>query len=349
MGCLGEASAPAAAPPIEEAPKDEVPTAADCEEAPTAASATAPPAAPASLAEQPPDVLWLLGGWLFDALTPGPLLVLSSTSKAVRQALESVLAELREERLALRSILARGDKTFDEMAAFSGAVIRWGSRRLSDGDCRLMGRWLFGRGAMAQLRELHLRFNQIGDAGLAALAQALGGLPRLETLSLNNNRVGDAGLAALARACAHDGALRSLEALFLNENQIGDAGLAAFAAGARGGGLARLTLLLLDANAFGAAGVRALAAAGAHGALPKLTTLYLSGNAIGEPGTQSLAAALAGGALPELQRLCLDQLDRGLLAACAARGVAPVRLHHAFRPSQGRILVADGPMQANAT
>ena len=47
MGCLGEASAPAAAPPIEEAPKDEVPTAADCEEAPTAASATAPPAPPA--------------------------------------------------------------------------------------------------------------------------------------------------------------------------------------------------------------------------------------------------------------------------------------------------------------
>ena len=47
---------------------------------------------------------------------------------------------------------------------------------------------------------LELGNNQIGDAGLAALAKAVesGALPQLEKLWLGGNSIGDVGLSALA-------------------------------------------------------------------------------------------------------------------------------------------------------
>ena len=54
---------------------------------------------------------------------------------------------------------------------------------------------------MAQLTELSLQGNKIGDAGVTALAGACasGALAKLTTLGLNGNKIGDPGCTALAR------------------------------------------------------------------------------------------------------------------------------------------------------
>ena len=66
---------------------------------------------------------------------------------------------------------------------------------------------------MANLTYLDLDTNNIGDPGLASLADACarGLLPKLEILNLDRNQIGDAGLSALALACAsgNSGALAS--------------------------------------------------------------------------------------------------------------------------------------------
>lgn len=54
----------------------------------------------------------------------------------------------------------------------------------------------------AALTELSLGFNQIGDAGIAAIlgSAAHGGLQKLERLYLVGNRIGEAGVDLLAEA-----------------------------------------------------------------------------------------------------------------------------------------------------
>ena len=64
---------------------------------------------------------------------------------------------------------------------------------------------------MCHTQELRLNNNNIGDAGLTALAKAVesGALPRLKKLRMDYNSIGDAGMSALANACA-SGALDHL-------------------------------------------------------------------------------------------------------------------------------------------
>ena len=91
-------------------------------------------------------------------------------------------------------------------------------------------------GALDTLLTLRLSWNEIGDAGLSALACALrptadcpaGALPRLRELSLNHNHIGEAGVAAFARACKGGAALAQLSELHLFNNALGSAGLAAW-------------------------------------------------------------------------------------------------------------------------
>ena len=92
-------------------------------------------------------------------------------------------------------------------------------------------------GALDTLLTLRLSWNDIGDAGLSALARALqptancpaGALPRLRELSLDHNQIGEAGVAAFARACEGGAApLAQLSELHLFNNALGSAGLAAW-------------------------------------------------------------------------------------------------------------------------
>ena len=60
-----------------------------------------------SLAEQPTDVLALVGAELSDALTPGHLTALASTCGALQLALRAALVELKETRRAVSALLRK--------------------------------------------------------------------------------------------------------------------------------------------------------------------------------------------------------------------------------------------------
>ena len=106
----------------------------------------------------------------------------------------------------------------DEMAVAMGLYyvgLGWGNEEMDTLSIALT--FAHDKGAMANLKDLWLGGNQIGDAGVTALAQscARGALPQLEKLFLNNNQIGDAGVDALAKACA-GGALASLDVLWVD-------------------------------------------------------------------------------------------------------------------------------------
>ena len=65
---------------------------------------------------------------------------------------------------------------------------------------------------------LDRRLEAPNDAGAAALAKACRQLPKLKELSLYHNQIGDAGMAALAEAIAKEGAFPSLTKLALPRN-----------------------------------------------------------------------------------------------------------------------------------
>lgn len=183
---------------------------------------------------------------------------------------------------------------------------------------------------------LDLHANQIGDAGVIALAETCANckkLPKLKELDLSDNEVGDAACASLASALSK-GALPSVHKLSLGCNEIGDAGLASLAAAAAGGAIAlagRLELGL-DDNNIGDDGMRALASAVAAGAFANMAKLSLDDNDITSEGLRALAEAAVplapaeggGDASPRLSGLeYLDVdgnhgLDEGAYAAIGA-------------------------------
>ena len=97
------------------------------------------------------------------------------------------------------------------------------------------------------LELLHLDGNQLGDAGVAALAESLRTLPGLKTLSLQRNEMTDEGVAALL-AEPMEGMWQSLERLQLSENQITDLGCTMLVCTLRGGALRALKAVALDGN-----------------------------------------------------------------------------------------------------
>jgi Ran GTPase-activating protein (RanGAP) involved in mRNA processing and transport len=115
-----------------------------------------------------------------------------------------------------------------------------------------------------------------GDAGLAALAPGVAKSTSLRSLDLENKGIGDAGAAALgdALATARSGGHPSLRAINLSRNAaLGPEGLAAVCAGAKT--LANLQKLILrDLNA---SGVAADAVAELVASAPRLAVLDLSG------------------------------------------------------------------------
>ena len=105
---------------------------------------------------------------------------------------------------------------------------------------------------------------------------------------LSGNNIGDAGAAAIANAIAVNASLKSLE---LFGNQIGDAGAAAIANAIAVN--ASLKILALEGNKIGDAGAAAIANAIAVNASLKLETFYVDDAILGNP--QLVAACLAKG------------------------------------------------------
>jgi len=147
-----------------------------------------------------------------------------------------------------------------------------------------------------------------------------GALPRLRELSLHHNQIGEAGVAALARACEGGAApLAQLSELHLFNNALGSAGLEALARACRGGAWPQLSHLDLREIDAGDGGLVALAAAGARGALAQLKHLDLRHNPIGNPGTGALADALSSHLAPVVAFASLARLHLQLPWHCRDR------------------------------
>lgn len=146
---------------------------------------------------------------------------------------------------------------------------------------------------LERMDTLHLADNQIGDAGVAALADACKCLG-LTTIVLTRNSFGNEGAKALASALAHPEHFERLEWLFLNESKIADDGAAALGKALLTGGK-ELNRLALHDNQIGDTGAAALAEAINHGAgAQTLEFLYLQGNPFSDEGKQNIFNACRG-------------------------------------------------------
>ena len=95
------------------------------------------------------------------------------------------------------------EKEFDEKLG-EATELRYERLQWTDADVvKLCG--AIATGKLVKLEWLYLNGNQIGDAGVAALAEVAGKLPRLKTLNLNGNpnisRQAKAALKAAAPNC----------------------------------------------------------------------------------------------------------------------------------------------------
>ena len=100
------------------------------------------------------------------------------------------------------------EKEFDEKLG-EATDLNYRGLQWTDADVvKLCG--AIATGKLVKLELLALSFNQIGDAGVAALAEVAGKLPQLEYLHLEGNQVGDAGAAALAEVAGNLPQLKQL-------------------------------------------------------------------------------------------------------------------------------------------
>ena len=157
-----------------------------------------------------------------------------------------------------------------------------GVARLADG---------LRRGSLPSLRDLNL-YPLIGPQGATALAPALTkrAVPSLKNLHLVGNQMGGAGLTALAPALRQ---LLSLQNLYLSNNQITDQGLASLLAPPTAGVLPSLEILSLHGNQITDEGCAALASALRGGALPAVLDVRLSGNPASNQAQASVRAAFS--------------------------------------------------------
>lgn len=183
-------------------------------------------------------------------------------------------------------------------------------------------------GRLRGVAELQLGSNQLGDEGAGHFAAALAGMPALATLNLSHCHIGDAGLCALAAALGR-GACPRLALLTMPENGgVGDEGASALAGSL--GALAALVELRLTKARLGDAAAAAIAAAIARGHCGAMRKLWLYDNRIGDAGAASLAAAVRGGGVPHLMlHLANNQIgDAGAEAFAAACSAANAPILH---------------------
>ena len=165
-----------------------------------------------SLAEQPADVLALVGAELSDALTPGHLTALASTCGTLALALRAAVAELKETRRAVSALLRKcsnprkTEYTLEQAASGGVDVIFGGSKGLDAADGQLMARWLLANPHPHPHPHPNRHPNHHPNRHPRPnpnQARWLFGNASFSVHNLwayDNPRLGDAGVAALARA-----------------------------------------------------------------------------------------------------------------------------------------------------
>jgi Ran GTPase-activating protein (RanGAP) involved in mRNA processing and transport len=178
-----------------------------------------------------------------------------------------------------------------------------------------------------QWKELRLSYDTVEEAGLLALAGALGGgacpdlrqlrfpctptairqlanaisnraLARLEGLRLCGTAIRDDDAAPLLRALK-DGAYPTLRVLSLSGSEVGDETCSLTIRAMREGALPELKELGLADNRISDAGAEELAEALQAGAGAVLTRLDLANNGLG-PAARERLLGVAGGACPQM-------------------------------------------------
>jgi Ran GTPase-activating protein (RanGAP) involved in mRNA processing and transport/serine/threonine protein kinase len=135
------------------------------------------------------------------------------------------------------------------------------------------------------ISSLDLRNANISPAGARSLAQVLANNTALAWLNLENNAIGASGAGFLAAAFATNTAVVSLD---LSNNRLEAAGAASFAAAFKVN--TAVTSVDMSANAIGDEGATSLA--GAFAENKAIVVINLSKNSIGRTGAAALAQAL---------------------------------------------------------
>ncbi|KAF8055831.1 EGY2 [Scenedesmus sp. PABB004] len=219
-----------------------------------------------------------------------------------------VLAEALTANTSLAELGLRGNELGDEgLDALATALqargaplklLDVGNNSLSAASAAPLARLLHS--AAGSLVELNAYMNELGDAGLAALAPALKDCKRLSHLDLGGNDAGPEGAAALAGALVSHPSLTLLE---LGYNPLGPGG-AATIAGAFKHDTKLETLKLGWCKVGGGEGARALADLLMFNTT--LTQLDLRGNGLGNDG-----AILLSRGLRSAESRALGELDLG--------------------------------------
>lgn len=167
--------------------------------------------------------------------------------------------------------------------------------------------------SMTLLTRLNMRDNQICKDGMNAFVTAInqGTLANLKNLSLSNNIIGDEGMNALSGIGTD--ARASLTHLWLDNNLIGDDGMSDFSSWLTWSvdesiWLKKLTLLDLSDNEIGQTGMKEFSTALMSNALANLEVLELSNNRIDDVGVEYFCeAASQTGILSNLVELYLNR------------------------------------------
>lgn len=202
-----------------------------------------------SLTDLPEDILLILLNRLSNPLRPLCAISLVHCCKTMRMhRLRQATKTLKGEHCRAQALGKKGGSSVERMGSESCARLSWNKKDLTSTDVKVLAR--LGR-SMPLLQELDLRFNSIGDDGLAALgaASAKGWLPELNSLGLCNNRITTSGAIRLSQdVLASPAAFTALESLSLNHNDIAADGMASMALAIGQGGVPMLLTLFLTGN-----------------------------------------------------------------------------------------------------
>jgi len=149
--------------------------------------------------------------------------------------------------------------------------------KLNPGDAMIMGNMLKYNGT---IQDLQLGYDNLGAQGATTLAEGIKECQSLNKLVLNNNSIGNAGAAAILEALKGS----KMKELWLSFNSIDDEGMKTLAPLLPG--LPNLADLRLGANKIGEDGAAALAAV--LGDCTAMTDLWLGGNKLGANGKTAL-------------------------------------------------------------
>jgi len=271
------------------------------------------------------DELGVIFDGLADPLKPVIAASFSSTCKGLRTPLRAALEVLEQQHARAVALCHKVDWP-PWRPLLDATELRWESKGLNAEDMVTLGMILRMNG-LPRLRRLDLWSNNLGDAEVEALCDAMGrgAQGRQLFLSFQSNAIGPAGAKALAAAFRR-GAMRKLERLDLATNPLGREGLAALAPELRQ--LPNLIELFVEDASLDDDAVSSLVADLGKDDYKQLETLCLGNDnrnissvrtLITDAGEAKLAAAINAGGLPKLEELWFPARIGGSLALAAAR------------------------------